>query len=148
MCSVRAAGTGIGVFRGRRVPTERLEAQGQISSFWGRYDARHPFYYGGAGVAGGKAIGHRTTVDNRPRFSHRLQALMCSVLARRSIAGAEGLPEWRARTGIRMTITDCLGYCKTGPIIWTEPAGRLLQMGTPHDLVSIVQEPEEARHDR
>lgn len=130
-----------------------------IAIFAGGLTAGAGLYYGGLGLlpaAMGGALAwvglrewlirpwaeEASAVSGRLR-PYQVHALVCTGQACR-LRGAEViwdtlfmLPEWKASRGARVTASDCLGYCRQGPVLWLEPEGRLILGVTPRDLVAL-----------
>ncbi|MHB1610795.1 MAG: NAD(P)H-dependent oxidoreductase subunit E [Sulfobacillus sp.] len=49
------------------------------------------------------------------------------------------LPQWKAGQGVRVTTSDCLGYCQKGPVVWIEPQGHLCTLVRPKDLPRLFE---------
>lgn len=99
--------------------------------------ARRP---GGLGSAGA----------DRPYQAH---ALVCYG-DRCRVRGADGVwqalaarPGWRADGGGRASTTRCLGRCREGPVVWLEPAGRLVTHVEPADVPALDPKTTDHRRD-
>ncbi len=51
-------------------------------------------------------------------------------------------PAWKTLAGVRVTTSECLGYCRQGPVIWVEPEGHLETAVRVRDLPQFFDRPE------
>ncbi|MCL5115648.1 MAG: (2Fe-2S) ferredoxin domain-containing protein [Firmicutes bacterium] len=51
----------------------------------------------------------------------------------------EAHPAWKARAGVRLTASHCLGRCQDGPLLWMEPEGRLVSQVKVQDITQILR---------
>lgn len=51
-------------------------------------------------------------------------------------------PTWKTAAGVRVTTSECLGYCRQGPVIWVEPEGHLETAVRVRDLPQFFDKPE------
>lgn len=82
---------------------------------------------------------------------YRYHAILCYGDACQ-LRGAEvlretalALPQWKPDRGVRLTTSECLGYCRSGPVMWVEPHGQLFSFVRPKDLPALWQQMESHR---
>lgn len=51
-------------------------------------------------------------------------------------------PTWKPAAGVRVTTSECLGYCRQGPVIWVEPEGHLETAVRLRDLPQFFDKPD------
>jgi (2Fe-2S) ferredoxin len=60
---------------------------------------------------------------------------------------ALALPQWKPDRGVRLTTSECLGYCRSGPVMWVEPEGQLFSFLRPKDLPTLLRQTESDNDD-